>query len=109
MRSDCLLTAFFTGGLMESVANYVLIYWAISGFLCAGLFANVIEADLSQHPQKGWQTPLVRNVLYVLFGGIILPLVVLIGGPVNAGAIIANYITKKSQKEQIKSPKNPTP
>jgi len=74
---------------METVSNYVLMYWAISGFICAGLFANINESDLTQHPQAGWQTPFVRNALYFVFGGAILPMVLLVGGAVNAAAVAA--------------------
>lgn len=77
---------------MESTSTYVLGYWALAGFVCAGLFANVNESDLSQHPQKGWQTPLVRTVLYFAFGGIILPMVVLVGGAVNTAALLAHFL-----------------
>ena len=77
---------------MDSTSTYVLGYWALAGFVCAGLFANVNEADLSQHPQKGWQTPLVRTTLYFVFGGILLPLVVLVGGAVNTAALLASFV-----------------
>ncbi|MCA2959792.1 MAG: hypothetical protein IOD12_06030 [Silvanigrellales bacterium] len=77
---------------MESTSTYVLGYWALAGFVCSGLFANVNEADLSQHPQKGWQTPLVRTTLYFAFGGILLPMVVLVGGAVNAAALLASFV-----------------
>jgi hypothetical protein len=91
---------------MDTVAMYVGLYWALSGFICAGLFANVNESDLTQHPQVGWQTPLVRSALYFVFGGTILPMVVLVGGAVNAAAVAASlahyalaHDTHKKQKE----------
>jgi len=94
---------------MEAVSNYVLIYWAISGFVCAGLFANVNDSDLTQHPQAGWQTPLVRNALYFVFGGAILPMVILIGGAVNAAAVAAWAFTATRRTDDEKTQKNGTP
>lgn len=80
---------------MASTATLVLFYWALSGFVCAGLFASVNESDLSQHPQKGWQTPVVRTSLYFVFGGAILPMVLLIGGAVNTAAVMASLLESR--------------
>jgi hypothetical protein len=72
---------------MDSNVTYALIYWALSGFICAELFANVNEHDLNQRPDDGWQTPLVRWALYFVFGGAILPMIVLIGAAINGAAL----------------------
>lgn len=94
---------------MEAVSNYVLLYWALSGFVCAGLFANVNESDLTQHPQAGWQTPLVRNALYFVFGGVTLPMVILLGGAVNAAAVGAWVYTLVQKKNEEESSEKVTP
>lgn|GEM_PF-6495458 len=94
---------------MHTASNYVLWYWAFTGFLSACLFFTLNESHRNQRPDSGAATPLVRLALSFVFGGALLPLVFLITGAVNTAALVAELFEKKRAKLSIAEQPAATP
>jgi hypothetical protein len=85
---------------MESYLPHVLVYWILSGLMNWGILWNMEEStrSLSQRGEKGRKGSLSRFVLHFLFGGAILPMIVLIGGAISGLAVFATIAENAHSK-----------
>ena len=83
-----------------SLAPTILSYWLISSILAAGLITIIGPSHLSTHQngEKGKGALWARAVLYGVFGGALLPLIVLISGAVVSVAIFGALCEKGLSK-----------